>query len=248
LFACEVIDQRLLKNVPRFRALLHEHKGGLFRGQYICACPDWENDRGEHLLSLVDHSMLPRILERVLDEAQFLSAHGILSVSRYHKTHTQLGVIPGLGEASIEYLPGEANSGLFGGNSNWRGPVWMPTNYALIQSLDKFHRFLGPGFTVAVPHLDNKRLNLQQIINLLTERLVSLYRKDEQGQFPALQGDSPFHNDPHWQDCRFFYEYFHAETGQGLGAAHQTGWTGLLANLVMRLYRKDVPPYWETPE
>jgi len=243
LFATEVIDERLLKNAPRFRELLRESKGGLFRGSYICACPDWQNERGEHLLALVDHSMLPRILTRLLDESQFLSDFGVRSVSKVHSEHRDLGIIPGIGRAMIEYVPGESNSHLFGGNSNWRGPVWLPTNYSLIQVIEKFHRFLGPEFTVAAPCLGNQRINLKQIANLLSERLVDLYRRDEHGVIPALRRDSPFQSEPGWRDLTLFYEYFHAETGRGLGAAHQTGWTGLLANLVMRRYQKDITPW-----
>jgi hypothetical protein len=243
LFATEVIDQRLLSYAPRFREMLKEHKQGLFRGSQVCACPEWENERGEHLLALVDHSMLPRILSRLLDEAQFLSPFGVRSLSKLHATHKDLGFLPGIGRAVIEYVPGESNSWLFGGNSNWRGPVWLPTNYSLIQAVEKFHRFLGPGFTVAVPCLGNQRTNLKEIANLLAERLVNLYRRDEQGVIPALQRDGPFKADGGWHELALFYEYFHGETGAGLGAAHQTGWTGLLANLTMRRYEKDVTPW-----
>jgi hypothetical protein len=239
LFACEVIDQRLLKAAPRFRQLLREHKGGLFRGNYICACPDWENDRGEHLLALVDHSQLPRILERLLNEDEFFSPYGIRSVSKIHQHHRDLGHIPGLGETHIEYVPGESNSGLFGGNSNWRGPVWMPTNYALIQALEKYHHFLGPGFTTRVPQRNDEQLNMQEIARMIADRLVGLYRQDENNNIPAMRSESPFTNS---EELLYnFYEYFHAETGQGLGSAHQTGWTGLLANLVMRKYQRDIP-------
>ncbi len=238
LFACEVIDQRLLKSAPRFRDLLRRHKGGLFRGNYICACPEWENDRGEHLLALVDHSQLPRILERLLNDAEFFSPYGIRSVSKIHQKHRDLGYIPGLGEAQIEYVPGESNSGLFGGNSNWRGPIWMPTNYALIQALEKYHQFLGDGFTAPVPQLDGQALNMRQIATMIADRLVGLYRRDADGRIPAMHGDAPLGDNPPLYN---FYEYFHAETGEGLGAAHQTGWTGLLANLVMRQYRRDIP-------
>jgi hypothetical protein len=243
LFATEVLDQRLLGHAPRFRDMLRENKGGLFRGSYICACPDWENERGEHLLALVDHSMLPRVLHRLLDERQFLSPFGVRGVSKIHETHKDLGYIPGIGQAMIEYVPGESNSGLFGGNSNWRGPVWMPTNYSLVQAIEKFHRFLGPDFTVKAPCLGNRPVNLKQVANLLAERLVNLYRREAQGVIPALRRDSPFQSDEAWRDLCLFYEYFHGETGQGLGAAHQTGWTGLLANLVMRRYEKDTTPW-----
>jgi hypothetical protein len=137
LFAAEVVDQRLLRAAPRFARMLDEHKGGLFQGSAVCACPDWENERGEHLIALVDHSMLPRILTRLLDEEQFLSPYGVRSVSKLHQSQRDLGVIPGIGQAMIEYVPGESNSWMFGGNSNWRGPVWMPTNFALVQALEK---------------------------------------------------------------------------------------------------------------
>ena len=243
MFASEVIDRRLLNNAPRFKELLRTHKGGLFRGSYICACPEWQNERGERLLSLVDHSMLPRILERLLDEDQFLSPYGVRSLSKIHESHRDLGFIPGIGHASIEYVPGESNTGLFGGNSNWRGPVWMPTNYSLVQAIEKFHRFLGPNFTVSVPCMGGEHLNLKQVANLLSLRLVNLYRRDENGLIPALRRDSPFQTDEAWSDLSFYYEYFHSETGHGLGASHQTGWTGLLANLVMRHYEKDVEPW-----
>ncbi len=244
LFATEVVHKRLLQGAPRFAQRLRQHRGGVFRGGTVCACPDWENGRGEHLLALVDASMLPRILQRLLDRDQFLSDHGVRSVSRIHATHRDLGHIPGIGQALIEYVPGESNSGLFGGNSNWRGPIWMPTNYTLIQALEKFHRFLGPGFTVPVPCLGGQELNLKEIANLLSERLVGLYRRDPDGVVPALRRDAIFRDDPHWAGLHLFYEYFDGETGQGLGAAHQTGWTGLIANLVMRRYRQDIPEYW----
>ncbi len=244
LFACEVVDRRLLSRVPRFAALLREHRGGSFQGHYVCACPDWENERGEHLLSLADHTMLPRILQRLLNEEEFLSPYGVRSVSKLHATHRELGHLPGVGEAMIEYLPGESNSGLFGGNSNWRGPIWMPTNFLLVQALEKYHRFLGDGFTVSVPCLDGRALNLKEIASLIAERLVDIYRRDATGRVRAHPPESPFQHDPAWRDLYLFYEYFHGDTGQGLGASHQTGWTGLVANLVARRYRRDIPRYW----
>ncbi len=243
MFATEVVDKRLLENVPRFFEVLKAHKKGLFQGSYVCACPDWENDRGEHLLALVDHTMLPGILERLLNEDEFLSPYGVRSLSKLHEHYQELGDLPGIGRTRIRYLPGESESGLFGGNSNWRGPVWMPTNYALVQALEKFHRFLGDGFQYEVPHLPGQRFTLQEIATLISERLVDLYRRGPDGRIPALRRDSPFQSDEDWSHLKLFYEYFHAETGQGLGAAHQTGWTGLLANLVMRRYRKDIPVF-----
>lgn len=242
IFATEIVERRLLLNAPRFTQILKVNKGGLFRGNYVCACPSWENERGEHLLSLVDHNMLSRILERLLDESQFLSRYGIRGVSKLHETEQDLGVLPGIGHALIEYVPGESLSGMFGGNSNWRGPIWMPTNYTLIQAIERFYRFLGPGYTVKAPFM-NKEVNLKDVANLLSERLVNLYRVNDEGIVPALRRDSPFHSEDAWRDLFYFYEYFHAETGRGLGAAHQTGWTGLIANLIMRRYERDITPW-----
>lgn len=234
LFACEIVTPDILEHVPRFKNLLYEHQGGMFDGHSICACPIATNEQGERLLSLVDHSMLPHILRRLLSEDEFLSRHGIRSVSRIHAQKRDLGNVPGIGQALIEYEPGESGSPLFGGNSNWRGPVWMPINYTLIQALTKFHRYLGPNFTVIAPSLSDQELNLRQVASFLAERLINIFRRDEYGLLPGLASDSPYQNQPSWQGLRLFHEYFHGETGLGLGAAHQTGWTGLVANLIKR--------------
>ena len=183
-------------------------------------------------LSVVDHTMLQPMLSRLLDEEQFLSPFGVRSVSKIHATHRDLGVLPGVGMAMIEYVPGESNSALFGGNSNWRGPIWLPVNYMLIQAIEKFHRFLGDEFMFAVPCLGGEKLTLNGIANLIADRVANIYRRGAGGVAPAMQTQPPFRDDPHWRDLLLFYEYFHAETGQGLGASHQTGWTGLIANLV----------------
>jgi hypothetical protein len=244
LFATEVIDRRLLANAPRFAEKLELHEGGIFYGRTVTASPTWENERGERLLSIVDPTMLPRILARVLDEAQFLSSYGVRSVSRIHATDRELGTLPGVGQLVIEYVPGESTSPMFGGNSNWRGPIWLPTNYSLVEALEKFHRFLGDDYTVPVPALGNRACTLKEVATLIAERVVDLYRRDASGAIPAFRAQVPFRGDPAWRDLCLFYEYFHADTGQGLGAAHQTGWTGLIANLLMRRYRRDIPAYW----
>jgi hypothetical protein len=245
LFATEVIDQRLLKNVPRFQAALTAHYQGSYDGAKVTHCPVQANERGEHLLALVGPSRLKRVLRRLLDEEQFLSPYGVRSVSRIHAEHRDLGEIPGIGRALIEYVPGESNSGLFGGNSNWRGPIWMPCNFMLVQQIEKFHRYYGAGFRVPVPCADDRPLNLKEISTLVAERLVGLFRRGPHGRIPAFPVDSLYQHDVHWKDLLLFNEYFHAETGQGLGAAHQTGWTGLVANLVFRRYRQDIPSFWK---
>jgi hypothetical protein len=218
----------------------------LFDGQYVSECPTKTNARGEHLLALVDSDKLKRVLEHLLNEGEFLSDYGVRSVSRIHAERQDLGQVHGVGRALIEYVPGESTSGLFGGNSNWRGPIWMPTNYVLIQAIEKYHRFLGDDFKVRVPCLDNQELNLNQVAKLISDRLVDMFRRDGSGRVPALPENSPFNTDPAWRELLLFNEYFHGETGLGLGAMHQTGWTGLVANLVQRRYRMDIPKFWKS--
>jgi hypothetical protein len=244
LFAAEVIDERLLRGAPRFRAILDKFYRGNYGGRKVAHCPVRSNERGEHLLALLGPHRLRGVLKRLLSEDEFLSPYGVRSVSRLHAERRDLGHLPGIGRAVIEYLPGESNSGLFGGNSNWRGPIWMPTNYLLVQAIEKFHRYYGDRFVVPVPCRDGKPMNLKQIADLIAERLVDIFRRGLDGRVPAFAADTPFHSDPHWKDLLQFSEYFDGDNGQGLGAAHQTGWTGLVANLVMRRYRKDIPEFW----
>lgn len=246
LFACEVVDARLLANCTHFNDLLQEHKGGMFDGSVICACPVHTNERGEHLLSLVTASMLVKMLPRIFNEGEFLSPHGVRSVSKHHDHATTENPehVLGIGGTFIQYIPGESNSALFGGNSNWRGPVWMPTNYLLVQAIEKMHRYLGDAFTFPAPCLNGYEINLKYAATLLAERLADIFRRDESDLIPAFSMDSPHQTDPHWRDLLLFHEYFHGETGQGLGASHQTGWSGLVANLVMRRYHQNIPEFW----
>jgi hypothetical protein len=245
LFACEIVDRRLLAAAPRFERVMRQHRYGLFDGCHVSECPTKVNARGEHLLALVDADKLQRILAHLLSEAEFLSRYGVRSVSRLHAERQDLGHVQGIGRALIEYVPGESNSGLFGGNSNWRGPIWMPTNYALVQAIEKFQRFLGDEFKLCAPCLGNARITLGEAAKLISDRLVDIFRRGADGRIPALPADSPFQHDPAWKDLLLFNEYFHGETGLGLGAMHQSGWTGLVANLVQRRYREAVPHYWQ---
>ncbi|MHB1286532.1 MAG: MGH1-like glycoside hydrolase domain-containing protein [Leptospirales bacterium] len=239
--ACEVVGPRLLEKAPKFRSLLRKHTGGIFDGHKICACPEFVNEQGEHLLSLVDAPMIAPIFRRLFDPEEFLSPFGVRSLSRCHAHHPEIGWVPGIGDARIDYSPGESRTALFGGNSNWRGPVWLPLNYLLIQTLEKFHRYLGPAYHVARPDHPDGHSTLLEAADDLSGRLLGLYRRGSSGLLPAHPPDSPFQHDPAWRDLRLFFEYFHPETGQGFGASHQTGWTGLLANLVFHRHNRDVP-------
>ena len=245
LFACEVVDRRLLDAAPRFAAFLEGHRGGVLDGHSYCACPARTNSRGDHLLAVVDVHMLNRILAHVFDEAEFLSPYGVRSVSRIHAKRSDLGHVPGIGRAVIEYVPGESTLGLFGGNSNWRGPIWMPTNYMLIQALEKYQRYLGDAYTFPAPCLGGESITLKQAIALLSDRVVNVVRRDPSGRIPAFPEQHPMQHDPHWRDLLLLNEYYHADTGQGLGAQHQAGWTALIANLVFRRYRQEIPDYWK---
>ncbi len=190
--------------------------------------------KGERrLLSIVDPNQLRRILARMLDEEEFLSPYGIRSLSRAHRDHPY--VFEGDGEAhTVNYEPGESQTGLFGGNSNWRGPVWFPMNYLLIESLQKFHHYLGEDYKVECPTRSGQMMTLWQVAAEISRRLGRLFLKDEKGARPSNGVNDVFRYDEHWRDLVLFHEYFHAETGEGLGASHQTGWTGLVAKLLQQ--------------
>jgi hypothetical protein len=186
------------------------------------------------LLSIVDPERLRRILRTMLDEAEFLSPFGVRSVSRVHRHHPfELR----LGDQAyrVDYEPGESTSGLFGGNSNWRGPVWFPGNYLLIEALWRYHRYLGDDFTVEVPTGSGRQASLLEVANELGRRLIALFLDDANGRRPVFGSTERFQADPAFHDAIPFHEYFHGDTGAGLGASHQTGWTGLVADLIVRL-------------
>jgi hypothetical protein len=192
---------------------------------------------GEHegrLLSIVNPDRLRRILEKVLDESEFLSPYGIRAPSRYHRDHPFRLEIGGM-TAEVDYEPGESASGLFGGNSNWRGPLWFPVNYLLIESLVRYHRYFGSDFTVEFPTGSGQLLSLGEVAFQLAERLLRLFLDDESGRRPVFGTSERFQNDPAWHDSLLFYEYFNGDDGAGLGASHQTGWTGLVADVICRI-------------
>ena len=188
---------------------------------------------GRRLFSIVGPEMLRRIAQRLFDEAEFLSPHGIRALSRTHRDHPYMLDVDGM-TYRVGYEPAESSSGLFGGNSNWRGPVWFPVNYLLVESLQKFHHYLGDSFTVEFPTGSGKQLNLAQVARELSRRLSSIFLQDEQGRRPAFGGSARLQRDPHFRDYLLFHEYFDGDDGSGVGASHQTGWTGLVAKLLQQ--------------
>ncbi len=186
-------------------------------------------------LSLVRENRLRPILKRMLDETEFLSDYGIRALSKYHKEHPYEFPTEHY-TYRVDYLPGESNTGMFGGNSNWRGPVWFPVNYMLIESLKKFHAYYQDEFKMEYPTGSGNELNLKQITDELSKRLIRIFTKDKKGKRPVFGDAEKFQNDPHFNDYILFYEYFHGDNGTGIGASHQTGWTGLVADLINSQY------------
>jgi hypothetical protein len=199
-------------------------------------------DRG--IFAVVDQQRLRRILERVLDEQEFLSPYGVRSLSRFHQDHPYTFRAGGT-EYRVDYLPAESDSGMFGGNSNWRGPIWMPMNVLLIRALLQFHMYYGDSFTIECPTGSGRRMHLFDVAKELAARLTRLFLRDERGRRPVYGDTKIFQADPHWRDHILFYEYFHGDNGAGLGASHQTGWTGLVATLVSFFGRIDAAAWLE---
>ena len=187
------------------------------------------NDRG--IMALVNPERLRRILARMLDENEFLSPYGIRALSRYHLEHPYVFRHGGQ-EHRVDYQAAESNTAMFGGNSNWRGPIWMPMNALLIRSLIQFYLYYGDNFKVECPTGSGKLMNLFEVSQEISNRLISIFLRDENGRLPLYGGTEKFQTDPHWRDHLLFYEYFHGDNGAGLGASHQTGWTGLVARFI----------------
>ena len=169
----------------------------------------------------------------MLDEKEFLSPYGIRALSRYHREHPYILPVNGM-NYRVDYEPAESSTGLFGGNSNWRGPIWFPVNYLLIESLQKFHFFYGDQYKVECPTNSGRLLNLWEVAGDISQRLTNIFLRDENGRRPVFGGTEKFQNDPHWRDLVPFYEYFHGDNGAGIGASHQTGWTALVAKLIQQ--------------
>jgi hypothetical protein len=189
---------------------------------------------GHRLLAIPSHDRLERVLRYLLDETEFLSPHGIRALSQYHRDHPYMLKCDGE-EYQVDYTPGESTTGLFGGNSNWRGPIWFPVNYLLIEALERYHHFYGDYVSVECPTGSGRRMNLFEASQELRRRLATLFLPDASGRRPCHGHDERYATDPHWRDLPLFYEYFHGDTGCGVGASHQTGWTALIATILRDL-------------
>jgi hypothetical protein len=196
------------------------------------------------IMALVNPQRLRRILARMLDENEFLSPCGIRALSRYHAEHPYVFHVNGA-EYRVDYLPAESNTGMFGGNSNWRGPIWMPVNGLIVRALLQFHLYYGDNFQVECPTGSGKLMNLFEVAREISTRLTRIFLRDEQGRRPVYGGTEKFQTDPHWRDYILFYEYFHGDNGAGLGASHQTGWTGVVARLIEMFGSMDPAKFLE---
>jgi Mannosylglycerate hydrolase MGH1-like glycoside hydrolase domain len=235
LLAVETLTSELMESMPVFcrrmnwffqnRLHLREH-GHM-------ACVQSPGQKSRRLLSIVNRDRLARVLNRMLDENEFLSDYGIRSLSKFHQDHPYTLYVDGQAH-TVSYQPAESQSGLFGGNSNWRGPVWFPVNYLLIEALQKFDYYYGKSFKVECPTGSGRMLTLGEVATELSRRLIKLFLRNDSGSRPIYGGQRPFQTDPAWRDLMLFNEYFHGDNGAGLGASHQAGWTALVAKLIQQ--------------
>jgi hypothetical protein len=230
LFAVSTMSKKVMDNLKDFKKRITWFEN--YRKKNNKFWPNEErSDDGEILLSLVPKDRLIDLLKRLLDESEFLSAGGIRALSKYHEKNPYSVVVEG-NTYSIQYDPGDSTSDMFGGNSNWRGPVWMPVNFLVIQSLRKYGEFYGESLQVEYPGGSGVMMNLKQVSDLLTERVVSLFEKDAEGNRRSYGDYNWFYKQPGNEQLLLFYEYFHGDSGRGLGASHQTGWTALVAEML----------------
>ncbi|MDQ3847259.1 MAG: glucosidase, partial [Bacteroidota bacterium] len=231
LFAVEILDHDLLERLPEFAGRLRWFLD--YRTDLASLVSRWQekNEGEKHLLSLLRGHRMKKILQRMLDENEFLSPYGVRALSKHHDQHPYEVWVNG-NKFSVEYTPGESTTGLFGGNSNWRGPIWMPVNYLIVESLQRFHYYYGDDFRVECSTGSGNFISLNDIADELSRRLSHLFLRDENGRRPVFGHYEKLQHDPNFNNYVLFYEYFHGDTGRGVGASHQTGWTGLVAKLL----------------
>ncbi len=238
LFAVEVLDEEVFRSMPEFTARLEwflKNRPDLAR--LISRWGEKGNNQ-RHLLSLLRGHRMKRILKRMLDENEFLSNYGIRALSKVYEENPFRFYANG-NEFSVKYTPGEGDTSLFGGNSNWRGPIWFPVNYLLIESLQRFHHYYGDDFKIEHPTGSGQMKSLMQIAEDISERMINIFKRDSSGNRPVFGHDQKLQKDEHFKDYIFFNEYFHGDTGRGVGATHQTGWTGLVAKLIQPRRKED---------
>ncbi len=233
LFAVETLEPEIVKRLPGFERRLEwfiENRPDLTKN---VACMQTRGEAERRLLSIVDADQLRRVLRFMLDESEFLSPYGIRSLSRHYQDHPYVLPING-SEYRVRYEPADSSAGVFGGNSNWRGPIWFPLNFLLIESLQKLHHYHGPKFTVECPTGSGVYMTLWEVAAELSRRLVRIFLNTPAGNRPVNGTNSIYADDPHWRDLILFYECFHGDDGAGIGSSHQTGWTGLVAKLLQQ--------------
>jgi hypothetical protein len=238
LFAAEILQQDVIDRLPGFKKRMEwflNNRRDLAR--HICYMQTQQYDgHGHRLLAIPSRERLERVLRYLFDENEFLSPYGIRAVSRVHKDQPYIFRVNGE-EHRVDYVPGESTTGLFGGNSNWRGPIWFPVNFLLVEALERYHHFYGDSLKVECPTGSGRMLNLQDASREIASRLASIFLPDAQGRRPCHGDDTRYATDPLWRSLILFHEYFHGDTGRGVGATHQTGWTALVARLLEDLGR-----------
>lgn len=241
LIAVDVIDERVVNQLPEFKrrvAWLRKHRPDLGSFMtFLDQSEDQNGGKGLWLLAIPTRQRLERILKYLLDEDEFLSTFGIRSLSKYHEKHPFHFNLNGE-TMTVGYVPGESDSSMFGGNSNWRGPIWFPLNYLIIEALDRYHQFYGDAFQIECPTGSGVMMNLGQVADEIRRRLVRLFLPDQEGHRPSYSRGERFQNDPNWTDLILYYEYFHGDTGRGMGANHQTGWTALVTPILEHIARR----------
>ena len=238
LYAVQTLEPALLEQMPAFKRRLEwflVNRPDLL-GNMASMKTEGTGERRQ--FSIVGREQLERILEVMLDENEFFSPYGIRALSGYHRANPYMLKLDGI-DSTVAYEPAESRTTLFGGNSNWRGPIWMPVNYLLVHALRRFHHYYGNSFQVECPTGSGRLMNLAEVADEITRRLVRLFQRDRNGRRPVYGSDEKLQSDPHWRDLILFYEYFNGDTGAGLGASHQTGWTALVAKMIEELNSKS---------